>query len=70
MSDSPLIRGGDPKTVKFGLARREAFLAALRETGNRTIAAERAKVSQSWVGLHRASDPAFRRACEKAVRQA
>ena len=53
-------------TRKFGQARREAFLAALRETGNRTIAAERAKVSQSWVTLHRSSDPEFRRACDEA----
>ena len=57
-------------TRKFGQARRDAFLAALRETGNRTLAAERAKVSQSWVTLHRSRDPAFRRACEEALRQA
>jgi hypothetical protein len=57
-------------TRKFSQARREAFLAALRETGNRTIAAERAKVSQSWVTLHRSSDPEFRRACEEAVEAA
>jgi hypothetical protein len=57
-------------TRKFGQARREAFLAALRETGNRTIAAERAKVSQSWVQLHRSSDPEFRRACEEAIEEA
>jgi hypothetical protein len=36
-----------------------AFLAALKETGNQTIAAERAKVSRSWVQLHRSTDPAF-----------
>jgi hypothetical protein len=57
-------------TRKFGLARREAFLAALRETGNQTLAAERAKVSRSWVQLHRSSDLAFRRACEEAVEAA
>lgn len=55
--------------AKFGEARREAFLAALRETGNQTIAAERAKVSSSWVQLHKSGDPAFRRACEEALRQ-
>ena len=44
-------------TAKFSQPRGEAFLAALRETGNRTLAAERAKVSQSWVQLHRSSDP-------------
>ena len=53
-------------TAKSGQARKEAFLAALRETGNRTIAAERAKVSQSWVTLQRKSDPAFKAACEEA----
>ena len=57
-------------TRKFSQARREAFLAALRETGNRTLAAERAKVSRSWVSLHRCSDAEFRRACEEAVREA
>ena len=57
-------------SAKFGARRIEAFLAALRETGNRTIAAERAKVSQSWVQLHRSGDPEFRRACEEAVAEA
>jgi hypothetical protein len=57
-------------TAKFGEARREAFLAALRETGNQTLAAERAKVSRSWVQLHRADDPAFRRSVEEAVEEA
>lgn len=45
---------------KISAARREAFFRALAETGNQTIAAERAKVSRSWVTLHRAADPAFR----------
>ncbi len=57
-------------TRKFSEARREAFLAALRETGNQTIAAERAKVSRSWVQLHRSQDPAFKRAIDKAVAEA
>ena len=57
-------------TQKFGQARKDAFLAALRETGNRTLAAEAAKVSQAWVGLHRKSDAAFKRACEEAVEAA
>ena len=56
--------------AKFGEARRRAFLSALRETGNQTLAAERAKVSLSWVKLHRSSDPAFRRASEQAVAEA
>jgi hypothetical protein len=53
-------------TRKFGQARKDAFLAALRATGNRTLAAERAKVSQSWVHLHRSTDPAFKAACAEA----
>jgi hypothetical protein len=57
-------------TAKVSQARRELFLATLRATGNRTLAAERAKVSQSWVQLHRSSDPAFRRACEAAREEA
>ncbi|MDB5681764.1 MAG: hypothetical protein JWO16_1569 [Sphingomonas bacterium] len=44
---------------KTSPARVEAFFRALGETGNRTIAAERARVSQSWVTLHRATDPDF-----------
>lgn len=57
-------------TAKFGQARIEAFLAALRETGNQSIAAERAKVSTSWVSLHRQRDAQFRRAYEAAVGEA
>jgi hypothetical protein len=57
-------------TAKFSQARKDAFLHALRETGNQTIAAERAKVSSSWVQLHRSDDPAFRRAMEEAVAEA
>jgi hypothetical protein len=57
-------------TAKFGLARRRAFLAALAATGNQTLAAERAKVSRSWVTLHRASDPKFRRAMDEAAAEA
>jgi hypothetical protein len=44
---------------KTSLARRAAFLQAVAETGNQTLAAERAKVSRSWVQLHRSTDPAF-----------
>lgn len=57
-------------SAKMSAARRAAFLAALRETGNRTLAAERARVSQSWVTLHRANDPGFRREIEEAVAEA
>jgi len=54
-------------TAKFGAARRRAFLAALARSGNQTLAAERAKVSRSWVQLHRSGDPQFRRAMDEAV---
>lgn len=57
-------------SAKMSAARRAAFLAALRETGNRTLAAERARVSPSWVTLHRANDPGFRREIEEAVAEA
>ncbi|HEV2818366.1 MAG TPA: hypothetical protein VGW40_14230 [Allosphingosinicella sp.] len=50
--------------------RRAAFLKAVRETGNQTIAAERAKVSRSWVQLHRTEDPEFRRELEAAIKAA
>lgn len=52
---------------KFPEARRAAFFKALAETGNQTIAAERAKVSRSWVHLHRSTDPGFRARIEAAV---
>lgn len=44
---------------KMSPARRAAFLKALAEIGNQTLAAERAKVSRSWVQLHRSTDPEF-----------
>jgi len=53
-------------TRKFSEARRQAFLDAVRETGNQSIAAERAKVSR-WVQLHRATDPAFKAEVAAAV---
>jgi hypothetical protein len=55
---------------KTSTARREAFFRALAETGNQTLAAERAKVSSSWVTLHRASDPEFRARIETARAEA
>ena len=57
-------------SAKTSPARRAAFMAAVAETGNRTIAAERARVSQSWVTLHRATDPAFRAELDAALRHA
>lgn len=55
---------------KTSPARRAAFLKALRETGNQTIAAERAKVSRSWVHLHRSTDAAFDAAVRAAIAEA
>lgn len=55
---------------KTSTARREAFFRALAETGNQTLAAERAKVSRSWVSLHRAGDPDFRARIEAARAEA
>lgn len=57
-------------SAKISASRKRAFLAALAATGNQTLAAERAKVSRSWVQLHRTGDSGFRRACEDAVAQA
>ena len=54
-------------SAKTSPARRAAFLTALGETGNYTIAAVHAKVSRSWVTLHKTDDPEFRAACEAAV---
>mgnify|MGYP002777883109 CR=1 FL=1 len=48
-------------------ARRAAFLTALAETGNQTLAAERARVSRSWVVLRRRTDPGFRAELDAAV---
>lgn len=52
---------------KTSMTRREAFFRALTETGNQTIAAERARVSRSWVTLHRAQEPGFRARMEAAI---
>ena len=57
-------------TAKTSQARRAAFFEALRATGNQTLAAERAKVSRSWVQLQRSSDPAFRADVAAAVAEA
>jgi hypothetical protein len=55
---------------KTSPARRAAFFKALGETGNQTLAAERAKVSRSWVQLHRSTDPEFDEACRAAIVEA
>lgn len=52
---------------KMREARKKAFLKALAETGNFTLAAERAKVSRSWVLKARKAEPGFDAACEAAV---
>lgn len=53
-----------PKTLA---ARRALFLRALRETGNVTLSAERARVARSWVHNQRKRDPEFDAACRAAV---
>jgi hypothetical protein len=50
--------------------RKRAVVAALRRWGNITLAAERAKVSRSWVERHRALDPVFDAECREAVAEA
>lgn len=55
---------------KTSEARKRAFFAALAETGNQTISAERARVSRSWVILHRRTDPAFRARMEAVLAEA
>lgn len=57
-------------TAKFSAQRKRAFLNYLSQTGNQTLSAERAKVSRSWVCLHRANDPLFDAACRAATDQA
>jgi len=54
-------------SAKISASRRRAFLKALAATGNQTLAAERAKVSRSWVQLHRSGDPEFDAACREAI---
>jgi len=52
---------------KMSAARRAAFLRALEATGNQTLAAERARVSRSWVVKARSEDPEFDAAVRAAV---
>ncbi|MDB5678707.1 hypothetical protein, partial [Sphingomonas bacterium] len=54
-------------SAKTSPARRAAFMAAVAETGNQTIAAESTKVSRSWVHLHQSTDPAFRAELDAAI---
>jgi hypothetical protein len=55
---------------KTSSARRAAFFAALRETGNQSLACEAAKVSRSWVQLQRSTDPQFKADVVAAVAEA
>jgi hypothetical protein len=55
---------------KMSACRRSAFLAALRATGNQTIAAERACVSRSWVSQQRMGNPDFLRESDAAIAEA
>ena len=52
---------------KTSPARIAAFLRALAETGNQTLACEAAKISRAWLQLHRSTDPAFDAAVRAAV---
>jgi hypothetical protein len=62
------FRGNDGRvSAKFGAQRKRAFLTYLAQTGNQTLSAERAKVSRSWVCLHRANDAAFDADCRSAI---
>ena len=54
-------------TQKFSASRKRAFLTYLGQSGNQTLSAERARVSRSWVCLHRNSDPGFDAACREAM---
>ena len=57
-------------TTKFGASRRRAFLTALAQTGNQALSCEKAKVSRSWVTLHRSTEPEFDAACRDAIAEA
>ncbi len=57
-------------SARMSPQRRAAFFRALFETGNQSLAAERAKVSRSWVCLHRKSDPEFDAAVRAAISEA
>jgi len=54
-------------SAKITASRRNAFLHHLTNTGNIALSAERAKVSRSWVLLHRSEDPEFDEACREAL---
>jgi hypothetical protein len=51
-------------------ARKRAILRALEQTGNLTLAAEKARVTREWIRRHRKLDPSFNSGCLAAVEQA
>jgi hypothetical protein len=53
-------------TAKMSEAKRRAFLKALKQTGNATLAAEQAGMSRSWVSMARRGDAGFDAACRAA----
>lgn len=55
---------------RFSAQRKRAFLTYLSQSGNQTLSAERAKVSRSWVQLHRSTDADFDAACREAIEEA
>jgi len=57
-------------SAKISASRKAVFLKALAQSGNVSLSAERARVSRSWVLLHRKSDPAFDAACTAALVEA
>ena len=61
---------GAGMSAKITARRRAKFLHFLAASGNLSLSAERAKVSRSWVGLHRSTDPAFDAACRGAIAEA
>ena len=55
----------------FGVAgRRRAILQALEQTGNLTLAAERARVHREWLRRNRKLDPQFGADCLRAIETA
>jgi hypothetical protein len=53
-------------TARMSGAKRGAFLRAYRQSGNVTLAAERAGMSRSWVAKARPGDPEFDQQCRAA----
>jgi len=56
--------------AKISPRHRAAFIEALAETGNISLAAAQVKVSRQWSTLLRRRDPAFDAACREAIERA